>query len=84
MSDDFEMFSAAGNRAVAAMVDRIVREGESGKLLRPGLEEEVERRMGVIAEKHAEVWDTAVREIVWGQIDRRLCDPQGWRRTWES
>ena len=79
---DYEMFSESGNLAVARMVDQIISDGMDGKLLRPQLEETAEGRMKVIAEKHGEVWDTAVREVIWGQIDRRLCIPQGWKETW--
>lgn len=80
---NYDMFSAAGNRAVAQMVDKIVRDGEAGKLLRPDLEKAVSAGLTKVSAKYGEAWDTAVRDVVYGQIDRRLCEPQGWRRIYE-
>lgn len=78
---DYEMFSKSGNLSVSRMVDRIVSEGESGKLLRPNLEATISSRLADIATWHREVYDTAVREIVYCEINRRLCEPQGWKEV---
>ena len=79
---DYQMFGKAGNYAVRRMVDKIIHDGESGKLRRSGLENAIEAGLRKVAAKHREVYDTAVREIVLMEIDRRLCEPQGWKETY--
>ena len=75
----YEMFSKAGDYAVRRMVDKIVRDGETGKLMRRDLVAAVEAGTQKVSDSgHVEVGDTAVRECVWWEINRRLCRPQGW------
>lgn len=64
----YGMFSAAGNRAVEAMVNRLLKlpitttAEELNRALEAGFNE--------VALKHSEVWDTDVRETVIWKLEK--------------
>lgn len=78
---NYEMFSKAGNYSVRRMVDRIINAGEDGRIRRPQLENEILKGIAKVGTRHGEVYDTAVREVIYWEINERLCKPQRWEEV---
>lgn len=67
---EFGMFTTAGNRAAARIVEKVLLLplSTSDKELYAFLSKE----MNAISSKHGEVWDTDVREAIIGRIERAI------------
>jgi len=71
--ENYDMFSAAGNRACAALVNRISKKIKSRtRLTASQVSELVEKGMDKISEKHDEVGDTEPRGMIWSRVSRAL------------
>jgi hypothetical protein len=66
--DDFCMFTTAGNRAVAEMIDVLQKELEKGIMDVDQARAFLDTSMDRIAATHGEIWDTDVRENIADEI----------------
>lgn len=74
---NYAMFSAEGNRRVARMVSSLGKTIAKEEIGPGQLRDRLRKRMDKIAEKHPEVWDTAVRECIFYELDP-LCNKHGY------
>lgn len=74
----YAMFTKTGNRRVQTMVDRLKKELERGEWGPKKVATFLRGKMDGIATKHGEVWDTAVREAIFADLDA-ACREYGYK-----
>lgn len=77
-NSNYQMFSREGNDACEALVQKIVAEGEAGKINRLTLHAAVRAGIKEISKKYLEVQDTEPDGEIPYQINERLCKPMRW------
>ena len=71
VEDDYEKFSAAGNRALQEIMERAATMLAAGASRQEVLDM-IKPRWAQVAERHEETWDTAVRDAFAVELDRLL------------
>jgi hypothetical protein len=77
---NYEMYTEAGNRAVADALDVLVAQVEEGHVTRRQLTHYIQRLLETVYQQgHAEVYDTEPEWHIADQINLRICHPQQWQ-----
>lgn len=78
-NDRYQMYTRAGNDAVAEGVAVLVGAIRNGSLTRLQLPDAIETMREEVAKDHGEVYDTEPRCSILDALDKE-CDAQGWKR----
>ena len=77
----YEMYTPEGDAVVAHHVNVLIAAGVNGAFTRNELVEKVQEMQREVQQSgHGEVYDTEPEWDIVDKINKRLCDPLGWRR----
>lgn len=74
----YEMYTEEGDLYVNDQVDALIASGLAGGFQRVHLIGEIRAMIDSIAKVHPEVYDSEPEAEIAEQVNKRLCEPQGW------